>query len=176
MELEQLNRLVRLAIERKMDIAGAEGYLRDEAGLAIPGKDIESSYDAFEKWLLVLLKSEPMPKNINGLDFGLFDGENGRILLYATGSESWDESDSDWACDNDYFPNGRYAAIQLLGQMKKLARDGMTAYAGALVLVVCFIHTFVQGYKEKLLDKTKVLHIATGFNVGDLYNVICIKR
>lgn len=61
-------------------------------------------------WLQRLNDEEAVPSNIVALNFGLFNSEKG-YCIYLIGSEHYDETDDDWACDVDFEPKEKYLEI-----------------------------------------------------------------
>lgn len=133
---------------------------------------VEEGYQQFEGWLNELLQKEKLPPNIIAINFGLFETDE-NIQLYISGSTEWEQDDSDWACNNDYFPEGRYANINLFKDLYKiLSNDFEVGLYLTLGITTLFVNTYATLNPTKLLEnKKQALILATGFDDGDLYNI-----
>lgn len=82
-------------------------------------------------WWHDLLACEPPEDEINGLWFGLFNPVvDGRTSagMYVSGSRSWPSAD--WACDTEWWPDGRYAPSMVLAELhSRTAETGDSAVA-----------------------------------------------
>src|SRR4051812_21887937 len=83
---------------------------------------LSEGYKQFENWLNCLFEQEKVPNNIIAINFGLYESEDG-IQLYISGSTEWELDDEDWANNNDYFPEGRYAEITLYNELYNFWED-----------------------------------------------------
>ena len=66
-------------------------------------KEISSIKFAVKEWITELNKTEKLPDGIIALNFGLFEPYGIELI----GSENYDSSDDDWACDEDFVPSQR---------------------------------------------------------------------
>lgn len=164
---EQGKGLVKLIIDNNFE--GFCGTMLDEF-------DLNTSYHQFETWLTELLKNEPMPSEIRAVYLGIFESVNSNsehgVQLYISGSSEWSKEDSDWACNTDYFPEGRYPEIKIFCDLLNLMECYEdVAFFLYLSIPVLFIYGFASNYTGVLLGSKKELNIATGFDDGDLYNI-----
>lgn len=137
-------------------------------------KNFDGALVAFKDWILALVKNEPIPASIQGLNFGLHEPE-GNFGLYVTGSNSYNAEDPDWACANDYWPEGRYCRLEIIHKLSEELSDTDTeAWQVAQAIVTAVVKAFFQQYANDFIAITglKRVHIATGFDDGDLYNVL----
>jgi len=58
-------------------------------------------------WIQRISEQEVIPSNIIAFNLGLFKSEEG-YCIYMIGSQQYDETDDDWACDDDYEPKEKY--------------------------------------------------------------------
>ncbi|WP_142296462.1 hypothetical protein [Lottiidibacillus patelloidae] len=131
-------------------------------------KQLKLSYKEFERWLHDLLNSEMISDEIVALNFGLFENEY-TIQLYITGSKEWEFDDDDWACNNDYFPKGRYASINIYKELKILLENEFDlGLFMTIATTIILVNTYVTCYPNKLPQNIK---LATGFDDGDIYNL-----
>jgi len=133
--------------------------------------EIHSYYLEFINWLKQLFFLAPIPVEVKALNFGLFESDES-ITLYITGSSEWDPDDSDWATNNDYFPEGRYFQSDIFLKISDLLEDEDTAYVGVYLTLAVVISFINQLRTESAITSIKeILHISTGFDDGDLYNI-----
>lgn len=135
--------------------------------------NFQQEYVDFSKWLNDLLKSDPLPEQVVAINFGLFQSENG-IQMYLSGSFEWDQYDSDWACNLDYDPKGRYVTLNIFKLIDQIMEQ---QYWGGIYLtlgiVILFVKIYIIENKKILLPNEDMsIHIATGFDDGDLYNIV----
>jgi len=150
--------------------------------------DFERDQQSLSTWLRKLLKSEPPPTSITGLCFGLFNPilKDGKptSCLYLAGSERFERrlKNPDWACDPEYFPEGRYSSSKVL---TKIYRDANAAiYSDANVpaevgaqaeLALCLgysclvVADWCRGpLRPALFGDAPLRGVAVGFDSGDL--------
>ena len=96
--------------------------------------------------------------------------------MYLAGSKTFDATDEtfDWACGPDYFPNGRYAQSQVLGEIcRKVDKaKGAVSEYGEYVLCLGFGGLIIKTLAdrigpEKWLGNSKERAVAIGFDSGD---------
>ncbi|WP_060672468.1 hypothetical protein [Rossellomorea vietnamensis] len=139
----------------------------DSADLKDFRNQLTDSYKQFEDWLNCLFEQEKVPNNILAFNFGLFESEDG-IQLYITGSTEWEIDDEEWASNNDYFLEGRYANITLYNDLYNFWEDDF--YLG-LFLTISSTITLANNYLLSHPSRfSKEVVFATGFDDGDLYN------
>lgn len=148
-------------------------FLGPKARKVVGALELDSELERFGGWLLGLLRDEPPSAGIRALNFGLFEGDHG-CKLYVTGANRYDEHDSDWACANDWWPERRYAPVEvfsdLYGRLRKIETESwVVAQAVAILLIKAFFEKHGLEVK-KVLGKRK-LFIASGFDDGDLYAI-----
>ena len=61
----------------------------------------------FSEWIDHLQRTEPPFDDVTAFNFGVFESPDG-FRLYLSGAKEYDADNEDWACANDYYPNGRY--------------------------------------------------------------------
>jgi len=143
-----------------------EHYEEEEVQAVV--RQIRANYTQFEAWLTRLLEDEQMPAEIIALNFGLFEEEDG-IRLYISGSQAFDEEDFDWAANNDYFPDGRYADIDAYHSFQDiLESDFSLGLYLSLATSVLYVLTYARQHRELLITRRGTLHLTTGFDDGGL--------
>lgn len=95
------------------------------------------------------------------------------MRYYNTGSSEWNEEDSDWACNNDYFPEERYIDLLIHDKLDELSEENYDAYIFlALSIAVLYLIEFFRNNKDQFINSYRsTLFIATGFDDGDIYNI-----
>jgi len=133
---------------------------------------VNTFYKEFEEWLNNLLVNEPLSQDIIALNFGLFELKDG-IQLHISGSSKWDVKNTAWACNDDYFPEGRFARISVFKYiMKAYNHYNWAGIFLSLAIVIIFVSEYSLQNENKLICKgTEKLHLAAGFDDGDLYNI-----
>ncbi|HZG14814.1 MAG TPA: hypothetical protein VE710_07290 [Candidatus Bathyarchaeia archaeon] len=143
-----------------------EHYEEEEVQAVV--RQIRANYTQFEAWLTRLLEDEQMPAEIIALNFGLFEEGDG-IRLYISGSQAFDEEDFDWAANNDYFPDGRYADIDAYHSFQDiLESDFALGLYLSLATSVLYVLTYARQHQEQLIAGKETLHLTTGFDDGGL--------
>lgn len=64
----------------------------------------EKTKETIKKWLIQINQTEKLPEDIVALNFNLYEGPYAIDLI---GSATFDESDEDWACNEDFIPGLR---------------------------------------------------------------------
>ncbi len=126
-----------------------------------------------ENWLNKLLASEKPPAIIQGFNFGLLETTEG-IELYLSGANVFSESDPDWPCGNDYWPEGRYSEIEVLNNVRDRLQESIDEpwiFAQALVIIVLKDYFKNKDNKFDSLSCITGARVATGFDDGDLYMI-----
>jgi hypothetical protein len=106
------------------------------------------------------LNSKPT-NDVKAYWFGLFETPNG-YTIYLTGSNTYDENDSDWACNVDFAPKEKYMELGLKGYK----------WEDVLKIAIDLVKSFIESedYKKHFISKAD--HIAIGFDDGDLIKII----
>lgn len=113
-----------------------------------------------ENWIKEISSKEILPEDIQALNFGIFESENG-YTVYLTGSNEYDAAADDWACNEDFVPNNRYLEFD----QKEVS---MLDWKEFLNLIVDSLRNIIslENYSEyKILN---VANITSGFDDGDL--------
>lgn len=123
-------------------------------------KEIEKR---LEEWLMTLAQSETVPEEIQGLNFGIYETEDG-YCVYLSGAEQYDADDSDWACDMDYEPAEENNGVGFSGEpwssidweeFLKLTKDALSK--------------ILNNKEEKIRAYVGNRYVTTGFDDGDLF-------
>jgi len=109
-------------------------------------------------WLDRISDEETLPDDIVGVLVGLFESPEG-YALYVTGSKTFDEEDSDWACNLDFEPRSKYLTCvdETVNAMK---------WDEFLAEAIRVVKEYVAEKPESLLAQAK--HLGIGFDDGDL--------
>jgi hypothetical protein len=131
---------------------------------------LEENYKQFELWMNELLESEKIQDEIVALNYGLYETEY-NIQLYVTGANEWELDDDDWACKNDYFPEGRYPSLKIYNYLYNIMEnDFETGLFITIASTIILVNTYADSNSTKLLSGKESLVLATGFDDGDLYS------
>lgn len=122
-------------------------------------KEIEKR---LEEWIKTLAETETVPEEIQGLNFGIYETEDG-YCVYLSGAEEYDPEDSDWACDMDYEPEEENSAVVFSGE----PWSGMD-WEEFLKLTKDALKNIVDNGDEQIKAYLGDRHITTGFDDGDL--------
>ncbi len=127
-------------------------------------KMIEVFKKDFYMWIEKLIKREPIPKSIRGINFGLYETGEG-FGMYISGAIEVDETDDDWPCANDYWPKGRYLKTNILKNIK--------SWEVALMITIIVVKDYFNRNYKSFLEKTglRTILVTVGFDDGDLYAV-----
>lgn len=158
---ETLDDVLRISSQAENEIMAWRefvGYLESSAGASfsnLKGFDIESDVNGIGNELRGLEMTEPYPKVINAIYFGIFDSinESGEevTLFYVAGIRDFDPEDPDSLCDPFWWPEERYLSNRVLGKIKEEERIahksgdeslrgllGYTGQIGAAVILATF--------------------------------------
>lgn len=185
-EIDMVNELVGKFVERAATLAeGIQQLKRDgmeisehyeDEEIAAVVKQIAADYVQFEAWLNHLLTEEEIPDGIIALNFGLFEEEDG-VRLYVSGSKAFDVENFDWAADNDYFPDGRYADIDVYHSFQDmLESDFSLGLYLSLAASVLYILTYARQNRGLLIKRNEQLHLTTGFDDGGLFYLGTVSK
>lgn len=147
--------------------------LEPKAKEALKKFDFDRVSERFNSWFLDLLHKEPPPKKMLGLCFGLFESDDG-VTHYVTGSNTFDANNFDWACSNDWWPEGRYAPLEQLKTLwSALKQCDAEEWVVAQGIAICLVKDFFARYSGEFqkVSGLNCIHVATGFDSGDLYDI-----
>lgn len=119
----------------------------------------EKMKDTIGKWLIQINQKEKLPQNIVALNFNLYEGLYALDLI---GSATYDESDEDWACNEDFIPG--------LRRCPSLEIPDDKSWEKVLKIVESILRDLIREMPD--IELFKVRHIAVGFVDG---NLIIIK-
>ena len=136
---------------------------KDEFPFETLREQIEKGFGDFTGWLDELAQAEPIPENIIALNFGFFESEDGK-QIYLSGSHVYDPFDYDWACENTYFPEGRYPNLPVFTAITEFTQD----YEAGIYLCLAVTMAYVSEYSE---NHSLPAHVTTGFDDGDLITI-----
>jgi hypothetical protein len=120
-------------------------------------KNRDTTMDFFD-WLNHNLSKE-LPNNIVAFNFNLYESPENSYLVELVGCNSFDEGDSDWACDEVFDTRDKQFAIPM--------KDNGTNWEQGLIHATELIDKYLQEgkYAEKL---TSCLAVGVGFVNGDI--------
>lgn len=119
----------------------------------------EKMKDTIRKWLIQINQKDKLPQNIVALNFNLYEGPYALDLI---GSATYDESDEDWACNEDFIPK--------LRRCPSLGIPDDKSWEEVLKIVESVLRDLIREMPD--IELFKVQHIAVGFVDG---NLIIIK-
>jgi len=139
--------------------------------------DFDSDVAELEKWVTGVLKKEPPPSSVKAFWFGIFnpvyDGETS-CDTYIAGASAFDPDDEsfEWACNPDYFPDGRYAHSTILEEIYQTVNGSPASAMGEYVLCLAYTAFAVRELARRVdktmwLGKSKERGLAVGFDSGD---------
>lgn len=130
------------------------------------------SYRAFEDWLNRAIVSQTLYDDIAAVYFGMFDTDQG-IGLYVIGSKAWNRDNPDWASRHDWFIDDNILWLPVYKDISMaLSKHSFAAYYLAVALLAAMIQEYASSSVISLLDdKRRLLHVACGFDDGELYDV-----
>lgn len=131
---------------------------------------LEGGYNGFAEWLDALFIAEPVTENVIAYNFGFFESEDGK-QIYISGSDCYDAHDFDWACENTYFPEGRYPELEAFKKISAFTED----YEAGIYLCLSAAMAYISEYCRKR-PSFAPQHIATGFDDGDLVNIVPMSQ
>lgn len=119
----------------------------------------EKIKNTIKKWLIQIDKKEKLSQNIVALNFNLYEGPYALDLI---GSNTYDENDEDWACNEDFIPG--------LRRCPSLEIPDDKSFEEVLKIVESILRDLIREMPD--IELFKVQHIAVGFVDG---NLIIIK-
>jgi hypothetical protein len=129
-------------------------------------------YQTFEDWLNGIIVSQPLYGDITAVYFGMFDTDKG-IGLYVIGSKMWKRDNPDWASRHDWFMDDKILWLPVYKDISMaLSKHNFAGYYLAVALLTVMIQEYASSSVISLLDvKRRSLHIACGFDDGELYDI-----
>ena len=115
----------------------------------------------FNKWLTEICKKENPSDAIIAYNFGIFETPQGGYTVYLIGSKEFDAEDSDWATNDDFFPDMKYFQMPQ-SEFRNIKFE--IALAKIEGMIKEFMKT--ETYRKSFFAKAKA--ITTGFDDGDL--------
>jgi hypothetical protein len=119
-------------------------------------------YKRFVSWIERINQSDEIPANLCAFNFGLFESEKG-YLMYLIGAESYDETDDDWAVEENFAPTEKYFELGVDTSDKRWQE--IEELAASLLSEFIKSETFQQSFLSK------AEFITVGFDDGDLTRV-----
>lgn len=120
-------------------------------------------HDQFSNWIMNMNGELEDHEKIIALNFGIIETLNS-YSIYLTGSNEYDESDSDWACNEHFVAKEKYFTLNLKA-------SNSNDWAQTSSLVENLIRTFISSseFNGSILNKVKF--ITFGFDDGDLTRI-----
>lgn len=115
----------------------------------------EKTKETIKKWLIQINQTEKLPENIVALNFNLYEGPYAIDLI---GSATFDESDEDWACNEDFIPELRCCP--------SLGIPNDKSWEEVLKITESILRDLIREMPD--MELFKVQHIAVGFVDGNL--------
>jgi len=153
------------------DLESMQQQLKQKVRRIVRSFDFESESKQFNEWFLALLRDEPPPKKVRALNFGLFETQRG-AALYVSGANRYSPDDSDWVLAEDWLPGNRYAPLGRLSALwSPLQQVEAEPWIVSQALVILLVRVFFAQCSAEFqnLSGLKTVHVATGFDDGDLY-------
>lgn len=119
-------------------------------------------FQQFADWIRNLGISAPPSKDIVAFNFGLLESEEGSYRLYVSGAKSFDPDNDDWACEKDYYPDGRYLDVSF-------DKDG--GWESMLTAAIGLITRYVESSEFRTSFLKNARAITVGFDDGDLKRI-----
>lgn len=149
--------------------------------------DFESDFQHLTNWLIQVLRDEPIPESINGVWFGMYypidvDLDSKRRLhwgkptcrLYLSGSTRF--SETNWACDPEYWPEGRYSNSEVLTTIYRSTQElkGDVSPLGDGCLCQGYAASVISNWcsgalAQQLIGPQGQRAVAMGFDSGDMH-------
>ncbi|MHC4659146.1 MAG: hypothetical protein ACYS83_08215 [Planctomycetota bacterium] len=110
-------------------------------------------------WLTRISSTESLPKDIEAIYIGLFEGEH-NYNIYFSGSKGYDPEDDDWACNQDFEPQFKYLDSGIGTSMDWQAFKAK---------VIDTIKIILEGDTSSILHNAS--HVSVGFDGGNLTHI-----
>ena len=122
--------------------------LNDRFGVAdtplFEHEEFVESYVQFKDWLVGVLSETPIPKNVEGVLFSVFESEDGLELYLAGMVDAQEPCEEDWADTVEMFPDASFAALDIYRDISSLREENQEAAEYlALALPVVYAVEFV---------------------------------
>ena len=171
MEWEEIDDLLNKSIQNKDSLENGYKAIQEclrSKDLDSPVINLNELQSEFSIWLKEVITTEPIPKDIKSIYFGLttmsfpdIDNWKEKTTIYISGSPLPPNEDEDWACETDYFPERRYLLLDDFEKIDQLIKEkGYTSgeyevllFNGILNLLV--INSIDEFKKEFLTYKEK---------------------
>jgi hypothetical protein len=141
-----------------------------------------------EQWFNLVIETEPVPEEIDGLWIGLFNPvlKNGNTTadLYIAGNSGFDidDEEGEWAVDPIYFPESRYSNSGLLGEIYTMAYNSGKGLGNIAEYILCLAYacfltkTLMIQYGNKIFQQkshpvSKEIGVSVGFDSGDSLSI-----
>ena len=173
MDEEILECLASSSNEFKANQKTISTQLGPKQNLLLQSFNFHAALEELTDWFLLLLKNEPPPKTLAAINFGLFETKEG-CQLYVTGALKYDEDDPDWACANDWWPEGRYApSNELCLIWERFENAGTKSWTVVQSIVIVLLKEILKSRTSEIrkISRLKGVHIFTGFDDGDLFKI-----
>ncbi|MDF3821721.1 hypothetical protein P3G55_17585 [Leptospira sp. 96542] len=187
--LDKLDKSIRRLIQRGSEFNNTNEFISNTEKIPtnlhkiIKSTEFIHSKEKFSNWFLQIIKENKIPYDINGLYFGLFETtfkklfkSKQTIAIYLIGSFSWDQNDSDWACNEDFVPENMYLYLEIMEEIYN--NENINIYTKcflSLAVVFLYLKEFFENPNNLNSLMNNSFYIATGFDDGDLYNLFKVE-
>ena len=131
---------------------------KNQDGITVTPEKSMDVFIEFSDWLNQHLAKE-LPSNIAAINFNLYESPVKDYMIELVGCDSFDEQDSDWACDEVFDTRGAPYTIN--------QRNNIINWEQGLSLAIELVERYLQEgmYADKLKSYTA---IGVGFVDGDI--------
>jgi hypothetical protein len=151
--------------------------------MSLRAVDFDGDTPQLARWLASAFGEATASMKVKGLWFGLFNpvvDDEVSSNIYVAGSNSFDPSGGDWACDPVFFPKGRYFNSEVLGRIYRIAYaagDGLANDAEHPLVIACGAMLARKALDAVTLTGplSSVEGVAVGFDDGDLLQLGTFK-
>ncbi|MCW7483260.1 hypothetical protein [Leptospira kanakyensis] len=187
--LDKLDKSIRRLIQRGSEFNNTNEFISNTEKIPtnlhkiIKSPEYNHSKEKFSNWFLQIIKENKIPYDINGLYFGLFETtfkklfkSKQTIAIYLIGSFSWDQNDSDWACNEDFVPENKYLYLEIMEEIYN--NENINIYTKcflSLAVVFLYLKEFFENPNNLNSLMNNSFYISTGFDDGDLYNLFKVE-
>lgn len=192
MMFEDVTRMIEVTAKQQLPVSNSMQvwlqYCRDSAPDLqstwdeISRLDFDADFRYLTRWVTDLIRTEPLPPEVNGLWFGMFNPilDDGRptCQVYLAGSTRFDKSEpySDWQCGPEYWPNGRYANSEILTAIYRMFEsiEDEVNYLGEGCLCQGYFACVIANWcgsplADSLMGADRQRAITMGFDSGDMH-------
>lgn len=170
LDFDKIEHSLNKIIEQKPELhSGIELIMSELTNFELKKVDLKGiiagSFSEFQSLLRSIFNKDLLPSTISALNLGVFESNEG-TRYYISGS-------SEWACNNDYFPEERYIDLLIQDKIDELSEENYEAYIFlALSIAALYMIEFFRNNKDQFINSYRpTLSIATGFDDGDIYNI-----